>query len=1533
MPRCDPSRVPLVMTLLLAAGLAASLGSPPARADPFVTDNGNGTRTAMWNFSNAPDYVLSNVAVGPGGLALRSTPGFWLQSSDGDFAANGTPDPSVTITGGSLRLGGHEGNLVANGDFSSSGTWTYENGTTGAVTASRNLGSGELRHQSNNNSTQYDAMDVVGTWMIAGSGGATSQLRPENGIKVEGMGSVRDTISLSVDTEWAGLAKSIAADFSPYNRLSLWLNTSFGGPGQLSAVLHLEAGAPNWTSAPLVLRNSWQRVEFDFTPFGRNLSSLLRLELRFTGAAVASTDVYIDDIWRLYRKTVDETASISQTFAKSWASSGQPGSILLRWDSTVPLVTNVILASFDVTVENSAMTRQSWTADYTSPEAWTTRSMDLSVLMAPADVYSITFSLRVAIDSHLATAATARIDNVVLRALDYTSGAYTSNALNAGSAVVWGSLSWTCVEDAQTGVGVETRSGSTAAPGDPTWSPWLSHPASGEPIASPNSRFLQFRVLLMTYNSSRTPALLDLTLGFSRFVTLGYVETRDSFVPPEPLVGWRRFEAANSAPVETSVQYEVSEDGVFWATVDPGDDLSGYHGPGIRVRAWLSTENTSLSPRIASMAVTYEYVGPLWTATLDPPSWSGTADESRTFIARGFDHWSHPVPFSPTWETTDPTGTVTNGVYDPGTAGVHVVRVRGPSGAILANATVTVGPGALARIALNASAGTAPVGSQVSFSARGFDAHDNDVTLTATLWSTDGGTFINETAAGAVLRLPGIAGTVTVTARHGPFQDSERVTVTDLGAPVIQGTVPAQVHPEDSTWDLDLTAFAQSQPNPANTLANLSWCITGKDDALYSVWGEHFAGNHHLVFSAMPDATGTDDVYLWLKNATGAAASQPLQIAITPVNDPPYFDSVPDLPVKAGTPYTFDVSPYIVDVDTPPADLTLTAGDPEHVGVAGLNLTLRYGQDDLDRKVYLRLAVSDGEHSAQTVVIVTVTTNTPPHVQIPLPDLTLLEDAFLPRAFPRSLSEYFADEDGDDLFFSYGQRDVTVTIWNNASFWQVDVRPDPDWNGVERVTFRATDSRHAFAEYSIYVTVLPVNDAPTFTWRDDLYTRFDAPYALDLSAYIRDVDTPIERVTLAASPSHFAQVQRLVATLLFPRFLLGPAPSYTVPVTFYVNDTEPGPVRQVLVHVSDNAPPILLRSLPDVAFDEDTTHAAYRLDDYFHDPDDPGASLQYTFSGANVTADIAADSTVTFGTAAAHWNGQELVRFRAEDEGGAFVVTSIDVRVVPVNDPPRFVQPILDIDLTDAHVAVIDLRTYVEDVDNNVDTLNYTVLGAHATVYGYILILDYPASAPSELVRVTVSDGVASASTSFEVTVRQPTFWAQIFWPWSGIGILLAGIAVFVVWELFLRFPHTLEDMFVIGRDGRLILHNTRRLRADRDEDILAGMLTAIMMFVRDSFREEQQDLNQFELKDRKVLVERGTHCYVAAIYAGKVPPWARSDIAAFLRDIEGALGRQLEAWSGDKEDLQGLKGMTEEFVRSRRYEKGRSRPGPRQAP
>lgn len=209
--------------------------------------------------------------------------------------------------------------------------------------------------------------------------------------------------------------------------------------------------------------------------------------------------------------------------------------------------------------------------------------------------------------------------------------------------------------------------------------------------------------------------------------------------------------------------------------------------------------------------------------------------------------------------------------------------------------------------------------------------------------------------------------------------------------------------------------------------------------------------------------------------------------------------------------------------------------------------------------------------------------------------------------------------------------------------------------------------------------------------------------------------------------------------------------------------------------------------------------------------------------------------------------------------------------------------------------------------------------GGHVNVTGYFVagepgVWNVTASTPflSERLRVTVT------AVPFDVArlIVNPLVIAMAVLVGTGyLAYRYAGRRLFSV-----------EDVFLVARDGRLILHNTRRMRADRDEDILAAMLTAISAFVRDISKEEDGHLRRFDFAGKTVLVERGKDVFVAAMYRGRVPRWSAKGLRAFLTDLESAHGAALATWTGSPEDLAGLKELTDRFVAHTKYRRMRNR-------
>ncbi len=193
---------------------------------------------------------------------------------------------------------------------------------------------------------------------------------------------------------------------------------------------------------------------------------------------------------------------------------------------------------------------------------------------------------------------------------------------------------------------------------------------------------------------------------------------------------------------------------------------------------------------------------------------------------------------------------------------------------------------------------------------------------------------------------------------------------------------------------------------------------------------------------------------------------------------------------------------------------------------------------------------------------------------------------------------------------------------------------------------------------------------------------------------------------------------------------------------------------------------------------------------------------------------------------------------------------------------------------------------------------------------------------------ITPAAGGATINASAYVNVTASTTSASVpfsLWDlWPVFVIAVAALLGFALYELVVRRLFAIDDVFLIAKDGRLMFHNTRRILADQDEDILSAMLTAINSFVRDTWREENSHVRRFDVGGRTTLVERGEHVYLASVYSGRTPGWAARDIKAFVGDLETHFGEAFAHWDGSPEDLHTLREVMERFVSRMRYSRRR---------
>ena len=252
---------------------------------------------------------------------------------------------------------------------------------------------------------------------------------------------------------------------------------------------------------------------------------------------------------------------------------------------------------------------------------------------------------------------------------------------------------------------------------------------------------------------------------------------------------------------------------------------------------------------------------------------------------------------------------------------------------------------------------------------------------------------------------------------------------------------------------------------------------------------------------------------------------------------------------------------------------------------------------------------------------------------------------------------------------------------------------------------------------------------------------------------------------------------------------------------------------------------------------------------------------------------------------------------------------------------------------TTASVLVGQTATFTAggwDTDGNPVPLTVTnwssTIGQIVAVNGTAARFEAPTQPGTGVVSATqgIIRGSANVTVEPPIAVVPPTSpWDTMLWPVFAMLVSALGAAGFVAIRRSANHAFRIEDLFLINREGLLIAHTTSRRDSHGDEDILAGMLTAIMSFAQDVFQEEIGGLRQFEIGNKTVALEPSEHVYVAAIGSGPIRNRLSTSLRDFLVDIEERYGDRPQWWSGMNEDLLGIDAMVQLFARRERYRCG----------
>jgi hypothetical protein len=943
----------------------------------------------------------------------------------------------------------------------------------------------------------------------------------------------------------------------------------------------------------------------------------------------------------------------------------------------------------------------------------------------------------------------------------------------------------------------------------------------------------------------------------------------------------------------------------------------------------------SCPPYLGWSGTAVAHSGPLVDIWISPAGGDFQAGQTEIFSAVGRDANNNTNnSWTPSWSLTAPVGTLTVNGYSvtflATSSGTGSLVCRDIVSGINASAAIDVAVGDLDHITITTPAQgfTIREGDIQTLAAIGHDSSGNVVSIDDAKWytTTSGqvlgeGNFANYTAGmipeSGVIQVVylGVTGEINVTIIEG------------LHGPTLTLIEPQAYSEDVGLWTLNLGAYWHD----IDGTGDLRWVVEGVNTTLYFVSHDP-SSFEKVLFYTQPNQNGNDTFVLWVYDSLGYRTFRTVTVVITAMPDPPVFYHNPptQLYVKFDTPYTFDFTYYVQDVDTAMEDLVMSASIDGKTTTKVLfdHLNGNYLFPTKPEGNYFEvivLGVSDGTGSDILNTVVWVTDDTPPSLNSTLPDWTVQERCVNEPAW--DLDQYFYDLDQDLLYYFSGFDHISVVP--NETTHIVYISAPEEWSGTSEGTLTARDPTGALKVVTVRIIVTPYNNKPEVKDIGEVHVRFNETYVLYLQLYVSDSDNSLDTLNITVNNLHVNHtspygVHRL--ELLFPPNKNDTIPiyegPYTVTVRLTVSDGNSTNSTEFTVRVANNSPPRIIHPNPDqlyYAFPEDGfLNDALRLKTIFTDDDD--TNLTFPVSGwTHVRCAVNEATGVVNLSADPNWFGTEVLTVFARDPTAGWARVQVYVTVQPVNDAPAF-SAIPDLIVRGGPRSFsYDIGIYLTDPDNIVGDMTFNAtwndLAASVSVVGGVLYISLPKDRDVISVTIVADDGqLPSNGVTFKIGVSK-TIAEMIGWPYSfPLVLLAAGVLGFFIASRLPK-PHALENVFLIHNDGRLVSHVTKEENTNLDKDVVSAMFTAVQEFVRDSFQKGEVGLKKLEIGDKNVLIEKGESAYLALIYTGWPDKQTFTRLAMLLKDIEERYTGRLEHWNGTQKAVAGVENMLLEFM------------------
>jgi len=204
----------------------------------------------------------------------------------------------------------------------------------------------------------------------------------------------------------------------------------------------------------------------------------------------------------------------------------------------------------------------------------------------------------------------------------------------------------------------------------------------------------------------------------------------------------------------------------------------------------------------------------------------------------------------------------------------------------------------------------------------------------------------------------------------------------------------------------------------------------------------------------------------------------------------------------------------------------------------------------------------------------------------------------------------------------------------------------------------------------------------------------------------------------------------------------------------------------------------------------------------------------------------------------------------------------------------------------------------------------------------------FPVMGPA--IRKSIGEALRSMVESFNEALEHSLSTQGVRWRLEAIRTGKPFAEIVLMHSLVYR----VEQVFLIHRETGLVLHHlVAPAVAAQDPSMVAGMLSAIQQFVKDSFQAQRGDtLGSLEVGELHVWIEEGPDAVIAAVIRGHAPSDYRLALKEALEGIQEHYAAALDRFQGDAGPFRGAGDRLGHLLETRIREKPGEKKSPRAA-